>query len=294
MSRKERILFIVNPHSGVQRKRTIDETIEKYLDTDRYEFRIIRTQYAGHAQEIVQNAIYEKSCDIIVAVGGDGSINEIIQPLIGSSLKLAIIPAGSGNGLSYHLGIGRSIKGALNTINSGRTSLVDIAKVNERYFINISGIGFDASVAYRARSLKRRGLWGYIYASLKLMPTRKKHLVELSLDGKVLRDYFAFVIVANGSIYGYDFKIAPKADVSDGMLSIYTIKHMPTLTYLKDLPQIYAGNIDDLAYVHRYESTALTIKHIEGEYYHYDGEGLHMIEDLHYSILPASLRLLVP
>lgn len=294
MRTKQKVLFIVNPRSGVSDKYTIEQLVSKYLDIEHFAYEIQRTSYAGHAQSIAHYAAQNKSCDIIAVVGGDGSINEVVQALVGTSIKLAIVPAGSGNGLSYHIGIGRSIKHAIEVINVGKEVRIDVAKVNERYFINISGIGFDASVAYRARTLRRRGLWGYISTSIKLMPSRPKHFVKLSIDGKIIEDYFAFVIVANGSIYGYDFKIAPKADVSDGKLTVYTIKHMPTLTYIKDLPNIYAGRIEDLPYVDRHETVKLSIHYIDNEYYHYDGEGLHMTEDLHYSILPASIRLLVP
>ena len=144
---KQRITFIVNPISGTQSKKSILEMIDKYVDRNKYDFEVTPTQFAGHAIELASIAAAEGAF-MVVAIGGDGTINEIGRSLVHTKTALGIIPCGSGNGLARHLQIPMDPKRAIDIINMGVTSCVDYGKINDIPFFCTCGVGFDALVSF--------------------------------------------------------------------------------------------------------------------------------------------------
>ena len=130
MDTKKRVVFIVNPISGTQSKKSVVEKIEKYADGETLDIRIVPTQYVGHANQIASECVQE-GVDIVVAVGGDGTINEVARSLVHTPVTLGIIPCGSGNGLARHLRIPMDVKKAIETINRGVVETIDYGKIND-------------------------------------------------------------------------------------------------------------------------------------------------------------------
>lgn len=155
---KKKIVFIVNPISGMHRRVRLDEAIKKHIDKKKFDPVILETQYAGHAVALSREAVRQKT-DVVVAVGGDGTINEVASQIIGSDTVLGIIPQGSGNGLARHLGIPRMIAGAMRLINRLHVTEIDTATVNDVPFVSIAGVGFDALVAKLFAKGERRGFF---------------------------------------------------------------------------------------------------------------------------------------
>ena len=156
----QKIRFIINPFSGLSRKKNVPALIEKYIDASKFKYDISFTKEAGHAIELAQAAV-DENYDIVVAVGGDGSVNEVANALIGTEVKLGILPGGSGNGFAMHLGLGRNIKKAIQLLNSAQAITIDTGLLNGRPFVNLGGTGFDALVAYKTKQSTLRGLWAY-------------------------------------------------------------------------------------------------------------------------------------
>ena len=152
----QKIRFIINPNSGTGKKNLLPDLINKFIDKEKYISEICLSKEPGHATQLAQEAV-EKEFDIVVAVGGDGSVNETAKALIETNTVLAIIPAGSGNGLARHLGISVDTEKAINIINEGIVDSIDTVSVNDRFCIGTIGIGFDAHIAHLFAKATKRG-----------------------------------------------------------------------------------------------------------------------------------------
>ena len=142
---KQRILFIVNPFAGTSTKQNIKDLIPKFLDEGKYEFDIVFTEYPLHGYEIAKEAVLAGT-DIVVANGGDGTVNEVAAAIAGSDTILGIIPGGSGNGFSMHIGLGRSFNKSMAAINHGKVMSIDTCRLNGEFYVNVAGLGFDARI----------------------------------------------------------------------------------------------------------------------------------------------------
>ncbi|MEL6925100.1 MAG: diacylglycerol kinase family protein, partial [Bacteroidota bacterium] len=228
---KQKICFIVNPFSGVGKKQNLRQRLERLLDLDQYDYSIQYTEYPGHATELAAAAVQE-AYDIVVAVGGDGSVNEVMQALIGTNTTLGILPAGSGNGLAMSLGIGRRIDPAIQLLNRGRSKTIDSCQLNGTPFINIAGLGFAALVAQRIKNSRFRGFFGYLWLMLRYaLPYRARHY-RIWVDGKKLEGDYVALEVANGPMYGYNFVVAAFAKFDDAQLDLVLIRKASKLRYL--------------------------------------------------------------
>jgi diacylglycerol kinase family enzyme len=180
---KKDILFIINPVSGARAKGGIEEKIEKHLDQSRYNFNIVHTGYHGHATILSEQAVKD-NVDVIVAVGGDGSINEIAKATHGTKTMIGIIPFGSGNGLAHHLKIPFRVPKALEIINQYKVKKIDTLKINNELCISIAGVGFDALVAKRFEKMKQRGFQAYFKIILQEYLNYKPIKYKVVIDGK--------------------------------------------------------------------------------------------------------------
>ena len=223
---KKHIIFIINPISGKGKGRFIESDIVDFFKDKPYRIEIIFAEYAGHAKEIVQDKINE-SPDIIVACGGDGTINEIAQGLIGSHVKLGIVPIGSGNGLASNLNIPKAIDLALENIKSDKLTTIDVGKVNDKYFFSNIGLGIDAFVIERYTNKKQRNFIGYLKATVwsffNFIPVSLK--VCFDQNDFQEKEYF-FVLCSNSDEAGYNISFTPDAKLNDGLLDVLCVEKL--------------------------------------------------------------------
>lgn len=278
------MLFIVNPISGKGRK----ERIVTFLKKEGC--RIVYTGYAGHAEVLAREA----SEKVIVAVGGDGTVNEVARGIIGSEKVLGIIPCGSGDGLALHLGISRRFKKAYRTILKGKHTSIDSATINGRPFFSVCGIGFDATVSEKFALSGKRGLMNYIDQGLKAWSSYRPECYKISIDGKEWENEAALITIGNSNQWGNGAKITPLADISDGMLDITIVDMFHSIEIPALGVQLMTGRLDRSRRVHCYRGQHITISRTAKGPAHADGDWFNAEEHLEIKILPASLKVIIP
>lgn len=288
---KKRILFIINPISGTGRKKIIEKLAPRVLG-DSFSIDFVYTNAPKHAIELSRKNA--SSYDVIVAVGGDGTINEVATGLINSDCAMGIIPRGSGNGLARFLKIPLTIRGSLKVLKSGIFDSIDTASINDKYFVNIAGFGFDAKVGHKFAEVKRRGALPYIRIILKEFIKFKGHHFEISLDGVHIKQNAFLVSVANSDQWGLNAKIAPHAKINDGILNISVVKKFPVGVSLPLAMRLFNGSIHKSRYIDTYAAKEIILINKEGFYAHIDGEPIHFDTDVTIKILPKSLKIIFP
>ncbi len=290
---KRKIRFIINPFSGLSRKKNVPALIQKYLDHNQFDPDITYTQWPGHATDLAKEAA-EIGFDIVVAVGGDGSINEVASALVHTDVKLGILPGGSGNGFAMHLGLGRSIKKSIKILNNAKVITIDTGQLNGRPFVNLGGTGFDALVAYKAKKSTLRGLWAYIkFATLEAWNYQIEKYT-LIVDNQQFEEACLVIEVANAQMFGYHFIIAPQAKMNDGLLDIIMIKKAPKWRYLLSLWRFFNRTAHRSSLVQTLTGKDIKIHSTKALPVHLDGEGFYVEEVLHFTIKPLSLKVMVP
>ncbi len=290
---KKRIRFIVNPFSGTSGKKVVPGMIKKYLDHSKFDYELVYTKRAGHAIELAKEGV-ELRFDYVAAVGGDGSVNEVAQSLLRTDTVLIVLPGGSGNGFAMHLGLGRNIQKAIQIINTGKTIKVDTCSVNNRFFINVSGLGFDARIAYKTKQNSKRGFLPYFFTSLKEAQKFKPQKLEIRVDDKVIKGDYAAAVVANASMYGYHFTIAPRASMQDGIMDIMLIKKAPMYKYFMATFRFLNRTLDKSEITETHQGKSISILMREENYLHVDGEGYKTEKELNFNVHPKSLKVLAP
>lgn len=293
MEEKKQITFIVNPISGVLDKKQIVEGVGRKLDKRIYEAKFVCTEYAGHAVEIAAREA-ENHAFAVVAIGGDGTINEIARSLVHTGTALGIIPCGSGNGLARHLQIPLDPRRAIGIINDGNIETIDYGTINNTPFFCTCGVGFDAFVSLQFSKAGRRGPLTYLektlFESLKYRP----ETYELEMDGYTAR-YKAFLIACgNASQYGNNAYITPQATVDDGLLDVtilepFTALDVPSLAF-----QLFHKSINQNSRIKTFRCQKLKIHRRRPGVAHYDGDPVMMGEDIDVGIVKKGLRVLTP
>lgn len=220
------VFFIVNARIGSEKTARLTRAILEDFTDIRHEIHM--TEYGGHALALAQKAVEEKS-SLVVAVGGDGTVNEVLQAVAQSGVPLAIVPTGSGNGLARHCGIPLDIGEAVKLIRSGVTRAIDLGKANDTFFISNAGVGFDAWVCQRIRQTKSRGLAMYIRHVVVNFFSYRPTLYTITADDKTFEEKAYFLNVANGKEFGYGFEISPEASLEDGLLDMVLVKKINLL-----------------------------------------------------------------
>lgn len=291
---KKQLVFIVNPISGTKSKENLDTDVSKALDLNLFDYRIAFTEGPLHAVELTKDAVNNKT-DIVVAVGGDGTVNEVASALVNSDTRLAVVPYGSGNGFAMHLGLGRNPQKAISFLNDTKELLIDSCRVNEHFYVNLAGVGFDARVAYELKTSKTRGFQAYFKNSFEQGIKYKNQIYKIQYDdSETVEAKFLSITVANASMFGYNFTIAPNADLSDGVLDVVHIKDAPKYKYFANMHRFLNRTILKTPLTHLKFAKKISIKSDQPMYYHVDGEGMIGEDELVFSILPGSLKVLVP
>ncbi|MCG8411137.1 MAG: diacylglycerol kinase family lipid kinase [Bacteroidales bacterium] len=288
---RDKILFIINPISGNRSKANIPDLIGKAFNHYDYCIKIITTQFAGEAPQIVRKYISEGFYKII-AVGGDGTINEIASELTDTDAALGIIPLGSGNGLARHLKIPLNIKKALDFIKIAQVKPIDYGKINNRKFFCTTGVGFDAHIGHVFSKLEGRGFINYIKATLSEFRQYKPQTYELICVGKTITRNAFLITIANASQYGNNAYIAPKANISDGKLEVSILKKFSILKAPEIGLRLFLKNIDKSSYVETFQCQNITVKRKNPDVIHFDGEPAEMGEMLNIEIVHKGLKVL--
>lgn len=294
--KRKRILLIINPISGIHHSDNLERTIYNTLDKRCFDIDLAYTQYPHHGSELARAAV-EAEMDIVAAVGGDGTINEVASQLVDTQTALAVIPHGSGNGLAYHLHIPINVKKSLQIIRDGLIQPIDTCLVNGKYFFSIAGIGFDAKVAYDFNHDVKRGFQNYLKHILRNYFEYQSQVYILRVDGEEQeRDAF-FITFANSSQWGYNVKIAPGASIQDGLLDV-CVCHRPNFIKLLniDLPFLLSNHFDKSSLVKYVRCKELTVSAKDGSpmFLHIDGDAAGEVEKVQLQIKPQSLLTVIP
>ena len=286
----EKMVLIVNPISGGKDKTKVIRTLEKGLDPERFCWEVIPTQYAGHGREIAR----ECTADIVVAVGGDGTVSEVAQGVAGTRKKLGIIPCGSGDGLALHLGISRSPRKAVRQLNRSEDSVMDYGTVEGRPFFCTTGVGMDAEVAWEFARAGSRGLKTYVRKTLAVWRNFRPETYRLEIDGASRTLPATFSTVANVNQWGNNAVIAPEASVTDGLFDITILQPFR----LWDIPglalRLFSRSFTRSRKVLSLRGRRVVIHRDGAAPAHFDGDPVEMGTDIHIDMHSAAVRLLVP
>jgi YegS/Rv2252/BmrU family lipid kinase len=288
----KRALFVINRHSGMGQFFAVEDRIHGVCKKNNTECIIEQTKYRAHAVTLARDAAAD-TYDYVVAVGGDGTINEVAQGLVGTGTAMGILPRGSGNGLARHLGIPAHLPDAIDTLFDNAIVRMDTLLINNRLSLNVSGIGFDGHIANLFADEKIRGLLGYARLAIVEMLKFKEFDSELTIDGKTISAKVFIVAFANSSQYGNNFRIAPYASVSDGLFDLTLIKKVS----LRDLGFIYSfwkGNLKKSELCDMLVAKEVTVKTSYAVPYHIDGEPCGVADTFTIVLQPSSLSVLVP
>ncbi len=287
--------FIFNPFSGKKNNDAIKNAIFEFVDPEKFDFEVVETDYAGHATQLAIDAV-QMDYDMVVAVGGDGSINEVVEGLIGSNTILGIIPAGSGNGFAMHIGYGRDPLKAVKLFNNGHSEFVDICDMNNHAFINLAGIGFDAKVAYKLKKQTSRGFAAYFKLTMQQIKKYKYRPFRIKIDDKIIEDEFLTIAIANAPMYGYNFEIAPAAKFNDGLFEVILFKKAPMWRYVLSSWRMLTGNIHKSSLAMRFQAKRIEVECLvpKKSYVHVDGEGIKFKEKLIFTIRERAIKVWMP
>ncbi len=291
--RRISVWAIINPISGVGSKRKIPKMIEEVCRKGDCRLEIKFTEYAGHASELTKEAL-AGGANCIIAVGGDGTVNEIARAMIYSDAVLGIIPKGSGNGLARELHIPMDAKRALDLIVNGYVTTIDGCKANDRIFFCTCGVGFDAAVSQKFANEKHRGSLTYIKSTIEEYLSYKPEPYELLVDNQTIKEKAFLVACANASQYGNNAFIAPQADVHDGQLDVTILSPFTPLDIAPLAIQLFTRQIDRNSKIKTMKGRQVTIIRQEPGIMHLDGEPVMADSRIDISILPRALNVLTP
>ncbi len=286
--------FIFNPHSGSNRRNPwLRDRAVAFIRQHGWDASVVATERPRHATELARQAVAE-GCTLVVAIGGDGTMNEVACALVDTPACFGLIPCGSGNGLGRHLGIREPGRGAFRTLLEGRPILIDTGMVNADPFFCVAGTGFESLIASRFATLTSRGFTGYLRTSVQAWRSYRPERYTLHHQGG--RDAVeAFTLaISNSSQYGNNAYIAPGASMNDGLLDITAVPHVGLHNAVPLLWRLFNGSLDRLASVRRWQGDHFVIEREKAGWIHTDGEPRAEVSRLEISVRPRSLRIMVP
>lgn len=293
--------FILNPVAGRGRAYKAIKYIRTLLRNKNIENEFTITNAPGHATAIANNL--KESADTIVAIGGDGTINEIINGIINSKIKLGIIPLGSGNDFARSLNIPNKIDEAIDVILNNKTICIDIGKVktnrlnqehNERFFINSIGIGFDATVAIESKKINfLRGIPLYLTAVIRSMIKYKTPNFLLNIDNFITKSKYFLIAIGNGISSGGGFKLTPDAKLNDSKLDVCYVEDLNIFKIIKMLPSSIKGTHRRYKEVHYKKAEHLKIFSNNNFNVHADGEIVgYNVNNVEVKIIPNQIQVI--
>jgi len=289
-----RYKFILNPIAGSGRAKALMPVIENYFKDANLHFDIYQTKEPRDAIDASKQAVKE-GYNIVVAAGGDGTVNEVLNGLAGSDAVLAAIHGGKGNDFAMSVNMPRDVIEACQALQRAVVKKIDLGKVMNRYFINSVGVGFDATVAQRVnKGIKPlNGIWAYIYAVFETLFSYRPIDMEIDLgDGNRFTKKPVLVAVGIGSTYGGGMKILPQAIQDDGLLDICVLDQMNNLSLAYHFPKVFSGKHIHLKQAAMYRSKEITLYLSESHPLHMEGEILTG-EYMHFTLEPKAMNVLI-
>lgn len=293
MEQKRNIVFILNPISGTRQKKLVPDLLRKHLNHSKYAYEIAETARPLHAQELAKAAA-EAGAEIVVAVGGDGTVNEVASGLLYSSTALGILPFGSGNGLALHLGIPVDTVEAIQLLNKATVSVIDGAEANGKPFFCTAGLGFDAHISRLFATTHTRGFANYIRMSIQEYFRFKPDFYSVRANGQLLEGNYFVLTMANAGQYGNNAYISPKADIRDGLIDLCLLQPFPHYESIRLGLHLFNKRIHENPYLKIIQTTEAEISAPAMEYMHLDGEFITLEGKLLVRMLPKSLKVVVP
>ena len=291
--KRRHILAIINPVSGTGNKNKIPRLIDTVVDHDQNDVSIIATEYAGHAREIATDAVKD-GFDVVVAIGGDGTVNEVGTALCGTQTALAIVPCGSGNGLARHLRISMNASRALQVLNNGVVGEFDYCTVNDKPFFCTCGMGFDAKVSDKFANEGTRGFITYIKTTLSEYFNYAPQQYNIDIDGTQMQEKAFVIACCNAAQYGNNAYIAPRASMQDGLIDV-TVMHPFNLVQSPLIgARLFLRQLGHDHHVSIYRGKHVVIERDHDDVMHIDGDPLMMPARLEIVNKQRGIRILVP
>lgn len=289
-----KVRFIINPISGAARKPDkIIELIHEIWKNASIEYEVKKTAYRGNATELSSEAV-DNGTDMVVAVGGDGTINEVGRGLIGSDTKLGIIPAGSGNGFARNFNIPLNIRKSIELLTKPKFITIDVGKINDHYFFNVAGIGLDAEISAHFERFGFRGPLPYFMVGFREFFRYRPEPVILKLNNHAEMHFHPIVLsIANAPQYGNGAIIAPHAKPNDGVLDFCVLSSVSAVKAIFNMQKLFNGTIDELEEMQIYQSPAAEILREKEGYIHTDGDHYLESRSLKIKVLPNQLSLAI-
>ncbi|WP_311416995.1 diacylglycerol/lipid kinase family protein [Hoylesella nanceiensis] len=288
---KKKIVFIMNPISGTSDKKDIPYLIEELLDKEQFDYSIRETEYAGHAYEIAKES-KEQGIDIVVAVGGDGTVNEVGRALVHSNTALGIIPTGSGNGLARHLLIPMKIKGAIQVLNDCEITDLDYGIINEHPFFCTCGVGFDAFISEKFAEAGKRGPITYLENILKEGLKYEPETYEIEAENGTIKKKAFLISCANASQYGNNAYIAPQASMSDGMIDVIIMEPFDALEASQISIEMFNKTLDKNNKIKTFRSKEIKIYREAPGVIHYDGDPIETGKEIVVTLKEKGIKIL--
>jgi len=288
---KSKALFVINPVAGGKSKDHVPQLIQQHLDKAAIEPTIVFTEEAGHAHWLAKEAA--KTYQSIIAVGGDGTVNEVASAVVGTSAALGILPFGSGNGLSRFLSIPMDTAKAIQNINDNNIELIDAGQLDGQWFFNMAGMGFDAHISQVFAQKTKRGFITYFKSALQEIVNYKSQRYHMRIDG-LEYDREAFMLsFANSSQYGNNAHVSPQASVQDGLLDVCVIKPFPLYRFPEMGLRMFTKTAEKSKYVEIIRGTDIQITRKAAGPAHIDGEPQTIGADAQIKVVPLSLKVIV-
>lgn len=289
---KKKIIFILNPISGTVSKAGIPGLIEERLDKEKFDCRIAETKYAGHATELAQQAA-RQGIDTVVAVGGDGTVNEVGRALVNTKTAMGILPCGSGNGLARHLNLPMNLKKCIDILNDCDIHTLDYGLINRHPFFCTCGMGFDAFISMKFAEAGKRGPITYMQKILEEGLSYQPETYEIE-DEEGTRRYKAFLVsAANASQYGNNAYIAPQASMSDGLLDIIIMEPFDLIEAPQVAIELFNKTLDKNLKIKTFRASHIHIHRKSEGIIHYDGDPVMADADVDISIVPKGINIIV-
>lgn len=293
MDTRKKLLAVINPISGTANKQYIPETITEVMDESKWDVIIRFTQRPGHATDLAKQAIKQGYYGVL-AIGGDGTINEVAAALRDSDTALGIIPNGSGNGLARHLNIPIDVKRALEEINNDRIEQFDYCMANQHPFFCTCGVGFDAHVSAKFAESKKRGPMSYLKNTLVEYLRYRSEEYSIETADKVLTERAFVIACGNASQYGNNAFITPNASMQDGLIDVTLIQPFTPLDTAVLGILLFTKHIDQDTNIQSFRTPSLTIHRPKAGVMHIDGEPMMMEADIEVKCIHNGIKIFLP
>ena len=292
MNDKLKTLVIINPISGTGNKNNVPALVEDALMSNEREVTIKFTERAGHATEMAQQAVSD-GFDSVVAIGGDGTINEVARAVARTPVVLGIVPSGSGNGLARHLHIPMNVKDALALIARNHVEQVDYCMVNDRPFFCTCGAGFDAQVSHKFSEAGTRGIVTYIKTTINEFFKYHGENFKIHIDGNLIEEHAFVVACCNAAQYGNNAFIAPQASMQDGLIDVTLIHNFNLINGALLGARLITKQIEHDKHVSIFRGRDIIIERDKDDIIHIDGDPMLMPRRLEISCVSKGLNIII-